>query len=75
MDESNTMFPILGHLVMRLEPGFIELPTDLGFQASIAPLPEHAAVRAANHAIDEWRKKEKDDKEKKWQASQQAKLQ
>ena len=38
-DESNAVFPILGHPVMRPESGFIELPVDLGFWASIAPLP------------------------------------
>jgi len=74
MDKSDTMFPILGHPVMRLEPGFIELPTDLVFRASVAPLPEHVAMRVANHATDEQRKKEKDDKEKKWWAKEQAKL-
>jgi len=73
-DESNVMFPILGYPVMRPEPGFIELPMDLGFQASVTPLPEHAAVRAANRATYEWRKKEKDDKEKKWRAKARAKL-
>ena len=65
MDESNVVFPIPGHPVMQPEPGFIELPVDLGFRASITLLPEHAAVRAANRAADKWRKKEKDDKEKK----------
>ena len=60
---------------MRPELGFIELSTDLGFRASIAPLPEHAAMRAMNCTINEWRKKEKDDKEKKWWARERAKLQ
>jgi len=53
MYKSNAMFPILGHPVMRLESGFIELPMDLGFRASVASLPEHAAMRATNHAVDE----------------------
>ena len=34
-DESNAMFPILGHPTMRTEPGFIELSIDLGLRASI----------------------------------------
>ena len=63
MDESDAKFPILGHPMMWLELGFIKLPADLGFWASVALLLEHAAVRAVNHAIDEWRKKDKDDKE------------
>jgi len=61
--------------MMWLELGFIKLPADLGFWASVALLSEHAAVRATNHAIDEWRKKDKDDKEKKWWAKERAKLQ
>ena len=52
-DESDAMFPIPGHPMMRPEPGFIELPVDLGFRASVASLPEHAAMRAATHATDE----------------------
>jgi len=52
-DESSAVFPISGHPVMRPEPGFIELPVDLGFRASVASLPEHAAMRAATHATDE----------------------
>ena len=75
MDESDAVFPIPGHPVMWLEPGFIELPTDLGFRAFVAQLPEHAAMRAANHAIDEQRKKEKHDKEKKWRTRERTKLQ
>ena len=47
------MFPIPGHLVMRLDAGFIELPAGLVFRDSVAPLPEHAAERAVNHATDE----------------------
>ena len=66
-NESNAMFMILGHPMMWPEPGFIELPVDLGFRASVAPLAEHEAMRAANRATDERRKKEKDDKEKKQQ--------
>lgn len=31
MDESDTMFLILGHPVMWLDAGFIELPMGLGF--------------------------------------------
>ena len=54
MDEFDDVFPILGHPMMRPEPGFVELPVDLGFRASIVLLPEHAR-----------RKKEKDNKEKK----------
>jgi len=75
MDEFNAMFPILRHPMMRPELGFIELPVDLGFRASITPLPEHATVRAANHAADERRKKDKGDKEKKQWVKEQAKLQ
>ena len=58
------MIPILRHPVMRPDTGFIELPAGLVFRDSVAPLPEHAAVRAANRAADEQRKK-KDDEEKK----------
>ena len=60
--ETDTVFPIPGHPTMRLDTGFIELPMGMGFQASIVPLPEHAAVRAVNCTMDEKRKKEKDDK-------------
>jgi len=56
----DAMFLILGHLVIRLKLGFLELPVDLGFLSSVVPLPEHAAVRAANRATDERRKKDKE---------------
>ena len=46
--ETNTMFPILGHAVMHPE-----LPVRLGFQDSVAPLPEHAAMRVAHYAMEE----------------------
>jgi len=59
---------------MRLELGFIELPANLGFWASVALLPKHVAMRAVNRAVDEWRKKGKDDKENKWWVKEQAKL-
>ena len=59
-EESNTMFLIPEHPTMRPDVGFVELPAGLGFWASIALLPEHAAVRVANHATIEMRKKEKD---------------
>ena len=59
------MFTILGHPVMRPDVGFIELPVELVFQDSIAPLPKHMAMRVANYAIDEQRKKKKNDEEKK----------
>ena len=58
------MFPISGHPVMRPNVGFIELLAGLVFRDSVAPLLEHAAMRAVNHAMDE-RQKKKDDKEKK----------
>jgi len=67
------MFPILGHPVMRPDMGFIELPVGLVFWDSIVLLPEHAAMRVANHATDEQRKK-KDDEEKKRRSKQRAKL-
>ena len=38
------------------------------------PLLEHTTVRAANHAIDEKRKKEKDDKKVRLWAKQRARL-
>ena len=63
MDKSDAVFPIPGHPVMWPDSGFIELPTCLGFWASITPLPEYAVVRVANRAADERRKKDKDDKE------------
>jgi len=71
----DAMFLILGHLVIRLKLGFLELPVDLGFRASIAPLLEHMAERATNRAADERRKKDKDDEEKKRWATERAKLQ
>ena len=55
---------------MRPDAGFIELPMGLVFWDFVAPLPEHAAMRAANRAMDEQRKKKKDDKEKKWRLKQ-----
>lgn len=38
------------------------------------PLPEHAALRAANRATDEKWKKKKDDKKAKWRVKERAKL-
>ena len=46
----------------------------LGFWASIALLLEHMAVREANCATDEKRKKEKDDNKARRQAKQRARL-
>jgi len=69
------MFLILGHPVMQLDVGFIDLPMRLVFWDFVALLPEHAAMRAVNHAVDEQRKKKKDDEEKKWRSKQRAKLQ
>ena len=69
------MFLILGHPVMRLNAGFIELPAGLAFWGSIGPLLEHVAMRVVNHAADEQRKKKKDDEEKKQWSKQRAKLQ
>ena len=60
---------------MRPDLGFIELPAGLVFWDSVALLPEHVAVRAANRAADEQRKKKKDDEERKWWSKQRAKLQ
>ena len=68
------MFLILVHPMMWLDVGFIELLAGLGFWASVAPLLEYVAVRAANHTIDEKRKKEKDDKKVKRRAMERAKL-
>jgi hypothetical protein len=45
-----------------------------GFRASIALLPEHAAVRVANRAADEERKKKKDEEKARWRAKEQARL-
>ena len=59
------MFPILRHPVIWPDAGFIELLTGLVFRDSVTPLPEHAAMRAANPAMDEQRKKKKDNEEKK----------
>ena len=69
------MLPIPGHPVIRPDVGFIKLSTGLVFWDSVAPLPEHAAMRAANRAVDEQRKKKKDDEEKKRRSKQQVKLQ
>ena len=55
--------------------GFIELPAGLVFWDSIVPLLEYMAVRVANRAMDEQRKKKKDDKERKQWSKQRAKLQ
>jgi len=60
---------------MRSDAGFVELPAGFVFRDSVAPLPEHAIVRAANHAIDVQWKKNKDDEEKKRRLKQRAKLQ
>ena len=62
MGEANTMFLILGHPAMRPDAGVIELLVGLGFQTSIASLPEQATMRAVNHIADEKKKKVKDDK-------------
>ena len=59
---------------MWVDAGFIELSVGLGFRASIVPLPEHATMRAANCAMDEKMKKEKDDKEARWGLKQWARL-
>ena len=75
MGEADVTFLILRHPVMQPDVGFIELPSGLVFQDSVAPLPEHAAMRAANHAMDEQWKKKKDDEEEKLWSKQQAKLQ
>ena len=71
--KADAMFPILGHPVMWLDMGFIELPVGLVFRDSIVPLLEHAAVRLVNCTVDEERKK-KDDKEKKRRSKQRSKL-
>ena len=65
MGEADVMFPTPRHPVMRPDAGFIELPAGLVFRDSVAPLPEHKAMRAANYAMDGQMKKKKDDKEKK----------
>ena len=71
MREANAVFPILGHPMMWLDMGFIELPAGLVFRDSVAPLLEHAAMRAANRAADEQRKmKKKDDEKMKWRSKQ-----
>ena len=77
MGEADAVFLTPGHPVMRPDMGFIELPAGLVFQDSITPLLEHAAVRVANHAMDEQRKKKKkkDNEEKKWRSKQRARLQ
>lgn len=70
------MFPILGHPTMWPDAGFVELPVGLGFRTSIAPLPEHAALRAMNRATDEKNKKVKDDKKvRQWVKLDQGKWQ
>ena len=66
MEESDAVFPILGHPAMRPDTGIVELPAGLGFRASVAPLPEHAAVRAANRIVDEKRKKKDNKKARRW---------
>ena len=53
MDEFDALFLIPRHPVMRPKPDFIDLPVDLGFQASVEPLPEHVAMRVVNRATDE----------------------
>jgi len=65
MGEVDVVFPILGHPMMWPDTGFIELPAGLVFRDSVAPLLEHAAMRAVNHATSEQRKKKKDDEERK----------
>lgn len=60
---------------MQPSPGFIELPTDVSLWTSVAPLPEHVSVRAANRATDKKRKKETDDKERKKREKERVKLQ
>ena len=66
--EADAVFLISRHPVMWSDTGFIELPVRLVFRDSIASLPKHAVVRAANHATDEQRKKKKKDNEerKRW---------
>ena len=59
---------------MRWDTCFIKLPLGSVFWDSVTPLPEHTAMRAVNHAIDEKRKKEKDDKKVKRWVKEQAKL-
>ena len=73
-EESDVMFLIPGHLTMRPDVGFVELLVGLGFPASITPLPEHTAVRVVNHAMDEKRTKEKDDKKARRRAKQRVGL-
>ena len=63
--EADAVFLIPGHPMMWPDTGFIELLVGLVFWDYVAPLPEHAAVRAANHAANEQRKKKKDKEEKK----------
>ena len=53
MGEADAVFSILGHPIMRLDEGFIELLVGLVFRDSVTSLSEHIAVRAANHAMDE----------------------
>ena len=47
----------------------------LAFWDSITLLPEHTAMREANHAMHEQRRKKKDDEEKKRWSKQRVKLQ
>ena len=61
MEEFNAVFLILGHPMMWPNTGLIELPVGLGFWPSIAPLPEHATMRAVNRATDKKRRKKKDE--------------
>ena len=59
--------------MMWPDASFIELLVWLVFWDSDMPLPEHVAMRVANHATDEQRKKKKDNKEKKWRSKQRGK--
>lgn len=74
MKEFDAVFPIPGHPPMWQDVGFVELPSRLGFWASVVPLPEHMVVRSVNHTIDEKRNKEKDDKKVKQWEKERAKL-
>ena len=74
MGEANVVFLIPRHPVIWSDAGIIELPAGLVFWNSVVPLPEHATMRAANHATDEKRKKEKDNKKARWRMKQRARL-
>lgn len=74
MEESDIVFPISGHPTMWPNMGFVELPVGLGFRASIASLPDHAAIRVVNHTVDKKRKKEKGDKKVRRWAKQRARM-